>query len=76
MTEEVKKPILITEEEYQEYCGSYCGICLACGEIRYGDTEPDAENYSCEDCGADRVQGIENSLMEGNIAFTGGEDDD
>lgn len=36
----------------------YEGICLACGEDAEG-VEPDAREYTCESCGADRVYGAE-----------------
>ena len=61
------KPFEITEEDYEEACESSSGICLACGEMRFGDTEPDAENYPCDSCGENKVQGIENALLSGNI---------
>jgi hypothetical protein len=60
----------MTEAEYNEHCESYDGVCLACGAIPVRDTEPDAEGYPCEDCGADQVQGIENALLDGRIEIT------
>ena len=53
----------MTEEEYLIHIGEYNGICLNCGEIRFGDTEPDAENYPCNECEEDCVMGIENALV-------------
>lgn len=32
------------------------GFCLACGEEQ-GECEPDAKNYPCEECGANKVVG-------------------
>lgn len=64
------EPSYMTEEEYEELCESSSGICLACREIQYGGCEPDAEGYECGMCGEHRVQGIENALIAGNIAFT------
>ena len=40
----------------------YIGFCLACGAEAYC-VEPDAENYRCEDCGRNAVQGAENVLL-------------
>lgn len=57
----------MTEAEYLELCESSSGVCTKCGEIRHGDTEPDAEDYPCEACGEDKVQGIENAMIDGNI---------
>lgn len=59
--------IKMTEDEYQEHCDSDDGVCTNCGEIRYSNTEPDAENYPCDSCGEDAVQGIENALIDGTI---------
>lgn len=52
-----------TEQEYHEHCDDYNGICMNCHAIRYGDTEPDAENYPCEDCEQDTVFGFEQALI-------------
>lgn len=60
----------ITEAEYEELCETSSGVCLACWEIAHGDTEPDAENYPCESCGKDKVQGIENAMVDGNVQIT------
>jgi len=62
-----KFPIEMTESEYEDYCESSCGVCLACGEIKEGDCEPDAEGYECDSCGEMQVQGIENALVDGKI---------
>ena len=59
--------IVMTARKYKSLCESYSGICLACGAIRKGDTEPDAENYHCKKCKLNKVQGIENALVAGNI---------
>jgi hypothetical protein len=59
--------VKLTEAAYLQHCEEYNGLCLACGEIRWGLTEPDAEGYPCEECGEDRVQGIENALLSGNL---------
>lgn len=61
------KPVKMTSEEYLSHCEDYDGVCTQCGAIRYGDTEPDAEEYNCDECGLDAVQGIENAMIDGNI---------
>ena len=62
-----ENPKEMTEDEYKEHQEGYDGICLNCASFRYGDTEPDAEEYHCEFCESDEVQGIENALISGNI---------
>jgi hypothetical protein len=59
----------MTADEYQDHVDSYDGICLACGEIKFGDCEPDAEEYECDACGEHAVRGIENALIAGDIEF-------
>lgn len=40
------------------------GFCLACGAETEG-VEPDARNYECESCGANKVFGAEEILIGG-----------
>jgi hypothetical protein len=61
------KTFKMSEGEYRDHRDEYNGLCIACGAVAYGDTEPDAENYKCEVCGKDRVQGIENLMIMGLI---------
>ena len=46
----------------------YNGICLICGEIRYGGVEPDARGYPCEFCGTDTVYGLQEALLMDRIS--------
>jgi hypothetical protein len=62
--------VIMSEDEYSEHTDEYNGLCLACGAIREGSTEPDAENYPCEDCGQNKVVGMENALVMGLIEFS------
>lgn len=39
------------------------GFCMACGETTYG-IEPDAREYECESCGAFKVYGAAEILLE------------
>lgn len=57
----------LTEEEYHEHCNEYNGLCIKCGEINYGFTEPDAREYDCDECGEKTVMGIEEALLMGYI---------
>lgn len=59
----------MTQTQYELDREEYNGLCLACGETKFGDTEPDAENYACDDCGKPFVFGIENALVMGLIEF-------
>jgi len=63
----------MTEDEFNELREGDSGICLNCGEVRYGGTEPDAENYPCEECGKNKVQGVEMAIVCGNIEIVEGE---
>ena len=55
--------IRMTEQDYYDHSSSYDGVCGECGEIRFGSTEPDAEGYPCDACGARAVMGMELAMM-------------
>ena len=38
------------------------GFCLICGN-EAGGVEPDARNYTCENCGAEQVFGVEELIL-------------
>lgn len=59
--------ITMSKVEFLDHCEEYNGLCLHCGAIRYGNTEPDAEDYYCEECSKNEVIGFENALMLGYI---------
>jgi hypothetical protein len=61
------KTIKCSISDVQESCN---GGCLACGEIQYGEVEPDARKYSCESCGANQVYGLEELVMMGAITLS------
>ena len=56
----VDKAIKLCEESFTTLNSP--GICLACGEDQDG-CEPDARNYECESCGANKVFGAEEVVM-------------
>ena len=60
-------PKKMSEAEYRELADSYGGLCLRCGELKWGDCEPDARRYPCEDCGKNGVYGAEEARMMGAI---------
>lgn len=49
--------------EYLENGEDSMGVCLACAEFKEYDVEPDAENYPCENCGEEKVMGLEQYVM-------------
>ena len=67
--------IKISETTYQDLREDYSGICIKCLTVRHGDTEPDAQNYPCDNCGENKVQGIEDLLIMGLIEFVDEGDD-
>ena len=56
----------ISFDQYQEFEEDFIGLCDNCGAERES-TETDAENYPCDDCGANAVQGVGNLLVEGRL---------
>lgn len=63
-------PKRMTEAEYSEFSDSHGGLCLACGELAWGDCEPDARRYPCDDCGRPRVYGAEEARLMGAISVS------
>ena len=58
----------MTEHEFKELDNDYLGLCLACGEVN-DSCEPDARNYTCENCEKEKVFGSSEIMMMGKIAF-------
>jgi hypothetical protein len=58
--------IKMTEEQFNAGREANAGFCTGCGAER-GECEPDADGYPCEECGDDKVQGIENLLVMAEI---------
>jgi hypothetical protein len=56
-----KRPTIEQLRSIAEDCG---GFCKACGAEAYV-VEPDAQNYPCEECGAHKVFGAEELIMQG-----------
>ena len=63
------KPVVISVHSYKNHREQYDGICISCGKWKYGDTEPDAEDYRCDECGKDAVSGVERALELGLLVF-------
>lgn len=60
----------IDEETYMSHVENYDGVCKACGETTAGGVEPDATGYECFSCGALKVVGMEEALLEGFVEIT------
>lgn len=56
----------MTERTYRRMRDEYTGLCLACGAEK-DSCEPDAEDYECDECGEERVYGIEQALIMGEV---------
>lgn len=59
--------IHMSEATYRDLRDSYSGICRACWSVAHGSTEPDARGYLCEECGRERVFGIDEFLISGAL---------
>ena len=57
-----KKKILEQAMDLLDEGEDTAGLCLACGEYHDG-VEPDARNYTCEACGANKVYGLEEIVL-------------
>jgi hypothetical protein len=62
----------MTESEFRDHCNEYNGYCVNCNCIgRWGNTEPDAEEYECDECGDNTCMGIEQAMLMGHISIRG-----
>lgn len=48
--------------------GEYRGMCLACAAEAHG-VEPDARGFLCEECGAEKVYGLEQLVLMNLVHF-------
>ena len=60
---------LLSQEDYRQHDEAYDGLCLGCGTW-HGGVEPDARKYHCDNCGENRVYGLEECVLLGRIEFT------
>ena len=58
--------IQMSEDTFHTYREDYIGICLECLNAQ-DCVEPDATNYTCEQCGANQVFGTEELMAMGAI---------
>jgi len=58
----------ISESDYHTHVEEMNGYCVNCKDFtRFGETEPDAENYPCDDCGEDSCLGAEQAMLLGHL---------
>ena len=62
----MKNKIRFSLEDIETAMEDYDGYCLACGASK-SNVEPDAENYHCDECDADKVYGAEQILIMGLV---------
>ena len=58
----------MSESEYRSYEDDMIGLCTDCHAEREC-CEPDARNYTCEECGCSSVFGVPELLIMGQITF-------
>lgn len=60
----------VTQEDYLDATENYIGWCTTCKEFCRPMTEPDAQDYDCDQCGNEHsVMGAEEALIEGLLEF-------
>jgi len=65
---EIKKSKISMDEAAFRYLQEEnAGLCTACASFNFGNHEPDAEDYDCEQCGKPKSQGMDNVMMMGLI---------
>lgn len=68
MTDEAREQLEVLLEDFGDDVFGFAeeyenqGICYQCGGVQPG-VEPDAEGYTCEDCGEPAVGGIELAMV-------------
>jgi hypothetical protein len=66
----LRSQIVLTMDEYRELEDEMVGICFNCGNRQDG-CEPDACNYTCDDCREKQVFGVPELLIMGRIDIVG-----
>ena len=57
----------ISEDEYFELLDCYGGYCLNCEDLVWEGCEPDARNYLCPNCNHNKLFGIEEAMVMGEV---------
>lgn len=67
----------ISFDQFNEAVDGYSGYCTYCGKITTSSgVEPDAQGYHCEECGNDKVIGMEQALLYEHIQITEDEEEE
>lgn len=64
-------PKQVTDAEWRELEQENGGLCLSCGQLVFGDCEPDMRDGSCEACDENRVHGAEEARLMGALVVLG-----
>lgn len=56
----------LSTAEYRRAENDYRGYCATCDDITTDNVEPDAEGYTCEECGSPTVMGIKRFGLHGH----------
>lgn len=67
-------PLVMSQADYSEGESSYAGVCPDCGELQWGQFEPDARRRKCEDCGGMRAMGLEWAVVSGLVTLGEGDE--
>jgi Zn finger protein HypA/HybF involved in hydrogenase expression len=57
----------VSGERYELACNNYEGWCRTCQKFTRCETEPDACNYECPECGLKTVMGAEEAICSGDL---------
>ena len=60
------QPLRLTEAQYRRMEQEFIGVCRKCRH-QQGNTEADADRYTCENCKMPAVDGIETLLECGHL---------
>jgi len=60
----------MNEQQFREHSSCYDGYCKHCDCItREGNTEPDAANYECPECGKMSCLGMDFAVVMGHLTI-------
>jgi predicted RNA-binding Zn-ribbon protein involved in translation (DUF1610 family) len=65
---------LVSVADFEDATSSYLGWCATCTGFTRGETEPDAAEYECPECGERTVTGAEDAAMLGLFLLDDGEE--
>jgi predicted RNA-binding Zn-ribbon protein involved in translation (DUF1610 family) len=65
---------IVSAADYEDATSSYLGWCSTCQEFTREETEPDAAEYECPECGEPTVTGAEDAALLGLFRLDEGEE--